>query len=104
MSTFRVALYTTGGTLVKSYVGEPIWLQPTAQQVADMVARSADAGCTYDSGVIAVWEDAGVEPIEQADDIQRPDALRAFGAGLPPVPAHRLEPDAERSTLLIPMS
>jgi hypothetical protein len=102
MTTFRVAFYDSDGSLVKTYVGEPLWLQPTAQQTADMVARSADEGCTYPAGVVAVWNDPDLEPAAHADDSPRPDAARAFGAHHPRVPTYRWDRSGAWDVLLIP--
>lgn len=102
MTAFCVALYDSEGGLVKTYVGEPLWLNSTAQQTADMVARSAEAGCSYPAGAVAVWADPDFEPAGCADDSPRPDAARAFGAGRPPVPAYRWDHSGEWDVLLIP--
>lgn len=102
MTTFCVALYNPEGNLVKTYVGEPLWLNSTAQQTADMVARSAEAGCSYPAGVVAVWADPDLEPAGRVGAGEQPDAIRAFGNGRPPMPAYRWVHGDDWSTTLIP--
>ncbi len=89
MTVFITALYDTKGNLVKASQDEPIWTNPTAREVADMIARAADAGSGYKEGTFHVWADDTVEPAEWIEDNPEPDAARSFGPGHPPVPAYR---------------
>lgn len=89
MTTYRIALYDTEGLIVKSYVGEPLWQEPTAQNVADMVARSAEQGCSYPEGVVAVWTDPDLVAPLRLENGPAPAAQRAYGGAEPPVPTYR---------------
>lgn len=103
MTAFTDALYDTEGVLVKWCRSEPIWSDPTAQQVADMIARAADEGCTYRTGTVQVWTEE-FEPEKRIEDNPNPDAERAFGRGKPPVPAYRWDRRNEWDVILVPLS
>lgn len=103
MASFTDALYDTEGVLVKWCRGEPIWSDPTAQQVADMIALAADEGCTYGAGTFQVWI-GEFEPGRRIEDNRDPDAERAFGEGLPPVPRYRWDRRNEWDVILVPLS
>jgi hypothetical protein len=102
MTAFITALYDTKGILLKAAPGDPIWTNPTAQEVADMIARAANAGCVFDAGEVHVWTGDDVEPAEWIQDNPEPDAVRAFGPGYPPVPAYRWSYGDDWSTTLAP--
>jgi hypothetical protein len=102
MTAFRVALYDGERELVKTYVGRPLWDSPTAQQTADMVARSAEAGCSYREGLVAVWAAPDLEPPTQLGADAPMDAACAFGGDRPPVPAYRWHRDGDWVTTLTP--
>jgi hypothetical protein len=104
MTVFITALYDTKGILVRASQGDPIWTDPTPQQVADMIARAADSGCTYNAGTVHVWTGLDVEPAEWIQDNPEPDGARAFGPGELPVPAYRWERRADWATVLVPVS
>lgn len=102
MTSFRVALYDAKGVLVKTYVGRPIWCDPTAQQTADLVARSAEAGCSYPAGIVAVWTDPDLEPARSAGAGARPDAIQVFGGQHPPVPTYHWRRQSDWVVVLEP--
>lgn len=103
MTVFITALYDTKGNLLKAAQGDPIWTNPTPQQVADMIARAADTGCTYVAGTVHVWTGLDVEPAEWIEDNPGPAAERTFGPGHPDVPTYRWE-HAHEGVRLVPVS
>lgn len=102
MTIFTTALYDNGGNLLRASQGDPLWDEPTPRQVADMLARAADEGCTYAAGTMLVWADL-FEPEEWIEDNPEPDAARAFGPGHPSVPAYRWEHIGDTRARLIPV-
>lgn len=104
MTVFIAALYDIEGILLKTSQARPIWANPTARQVADMIARAADEGCTYNAGTVIVWGSPDVEPAEWIEDNPEPDAARPFGADEPAVPAYRWEHGHDWVVELVPVS
>jgi hypothetical protein len=104
MTVFITAIYDTEGILLKASQGDPIWTNPTPQQVADMIARAADEGFTYGAGTVAVWADDDLEPAEWIQHGPEPDATRSFGPDYPPVPAYRWEHAGDWGVTLTPVS
>lgn len=104
MTTYRIALYDTEGLVVKSYAGEPLWENATAQNVADHVARSAEQGCMYREGEVAVWDDPDLTAPIRLEDGPAPSARRAYGGSRPPVPAYRWDHTDKWGVRVTPVS
>lgn len=89
MTIFRTAHYGADGTLVRVSEAFPTEAHHDPQTVADLCARAADTGCTYQAGAFLVWADIEVRPGALVGQHPRADGMRAYGGQHSPVPAHR---------------
>lgn len=89
MTIFRTAHYRTDGTLVRVSEAFPAEAHHDPQTVADLCARAADTGCTYQAGAFLVWADHEIRPGARVEQSSKADGVRSYGGGLPPVPVHR---------------
>ena len=102
MIIFRVAHYAADGMLVRASEAFPVDDPPDPQTAADLCARAAEAGCTYEAGTFLVWIDRHVQPHERIEGTPKADGLRSYGGQDPPVPTYRWQRRADSSILLIP--
>jgi hypothetical protein len=98
---FRTGHYDADGTLVRASEAFPVEQPGDPQTVADVCARAADTGCTYEAGTFLVWVDRDLEPARRIEQNPQPDGVRAYGGQHPTVPAYQWRRRADSSTLLI---
>lgn len=89
MTTFRTAHYRADGTLVQASEAFPTEAHHDPQTVADLCARAADVGCTYEAGTFLVWADREVRAHGRIEQCPQADGMRSYGGPHPPVPTHR---------------
>jgi hypothetical protein len=102
MIVFRIALYAANGGLLNASEAFPFEDPPDPQTVADLCARAADAGCTYDAGTILVWRDRETRPHERIEQTPQADGRRSFGPRHPPVPIYHWRRRPDSSIFLVP--
>ena len=86
---FRTAHYDASGDLVRAAEAFPFDEPGDPRIVADLCARAADAGCTYEAGTFLVWADRQVRPPQRIEDAVAAEGKRSYGPQHPPVPARR---------------
>jgi hypothetical protein len=87
-AVFRAALYGADGLLIKTAEVFPFEDPPNPQTVADLCARAADTGCTYEAGTFLIWIDPDTQPHKHIEHTPQADGSRCFGPPHPPVPTH----------------
>ena len=89
---YRTALYDASGGLLRASHAFPHEDLQDPQTVADLCARAADTGCTYEAGTFLVWTDPDTQPHDHIGQTPPADGSRCFGPPHPPVPVMRRAP------------
>jgi hypothetical protein len=86
MIVFRIAHYDAGGALVRASEAFPTEAHHDPQTVAELSARAADAGCTYEAGTFLVWVDREVRPPARIEQSREAGGARSYGGAHHPIP------------------